>query len=297
MNNGINKTSGYGFANKLHTTFRPLKTHISNTRLKIEALFRKQPEIFHLGGTLLGSFDPNNTHKQMDKGYFYERIPIKTSQGEIFLYGKTLKPYVKKWMKASKSGAFKGTFQEFMEKHPDLNTLAAAKVRYLSPKEQKQTAVSIVNGQLCQAGLDSTDKQSKPLPNGKYAFVIANVPDENGHSKPQLFAALKGDTSTGKVQHSSFARGGNVISAGTFEVGAGGKIARISNFSGHYRPTKKELFLCLDYLGKNGYDLQECYVQHYANTLFMGLAHIIPIKGFAAVLMRADKWMAQYTPS
>lgn len=297
MTGGINNSIRMAFTQKLHATFNPLKKHASNTRAKIEALFRKQPEIFHLGGTRLGSFDQENTQKSMDKGYFYERIPIKTPNGEIFLYGSTLKPYVQAWMKACKSEAYKGTFQDYMENHPDLETLATAKVRYLSQNEQKQTAISIIDGKLCQAGLDSTDTQPKNLPKGKYAFVIANVPDENGTRKPQLFAALKGETSTGKIQHSSFARGGNVVSAGTFEIDSDGKIASISNFSGHYRPTKKELFLCLNYLKNNGYDLQQCYVQHYANTLFMGLAHIIPIKGFAAVLMRADKWMAQYTPS
>jgi hypothetical protein len=297
MTGEINRSNRTGFTNQLHAAISPIKKRASDTLAKIQALFRKQPEIFHLGGTRLGSVDLANTQKRMDEGYFYERIPVQTSKGEVFIYGNTLKPYVKNWMKDSRSGAFDGTFQEYMETHPDLETLAASKVRYLSPQEQKQTEVSIVDGHLCQPGLDSTDTQPMNLPKGKYAFVIADIKDENGKLKPQLFAALKGDTSTGKIQHSSFARGGNVISAGTFEVESGGKIARISNFSGHYRPTKKELFLCLDYLQKNGYDLQQCYVQHYANTLFMGLAHIIPIKGFAAVLMRADKWMAQYTPS
>lgn len=279
----------------------PISKQVSHKLGKIKAFFRnhftiKGKEILHLGGTKLGSLDFQNTGKAMDKGYFYERVPVKTPNGEIFLYGKTLKPYVKKWMKETRNGTFTGTFQQFMEKSPDLNALAAEQVRYLSDAERDQTEVSIQCGYLCQSGLDSSNTLKKPLPEGTYAYVMVQSIDQQGNPQVKLYAALKGMTSKGKIQHSSFARGGSVISAGILEVSSLGKIASISNFSGHYRPTKKELLACLTFLKDNKYDLQQCYVQHFSHSILMGIAHITHIKILGAVLTRADKWLKKHSP-
>lgn len=294
----INKSHQVNYIKKIHASTRQLGKHVSHTLSKIKTLIHqrfavKGHEIFHLGGTKMGSLDFHNTGKSMASRYFYERIPVKTPDGEIFLYGETLKPYVKKWMKESKSGAFKGTFQDFMAQHPNLSSLSTENVRYLSQAERDQTEVSVVAGYLCQVGLDSTSTQKHILPDGNYAFVLAQTHDKEGNLQVKFYAALKGKSSKGKIQHSSFARGGNVVSAGILEISSG-KIVNISNFSGHYRPTTKELIECLLFLKEQKYDIQQCYVKHYTNSLLMGLAHIIPVKGFAAVLTRADKWLDKH---
>lgn len=42
--------------------------------------------------------------------------------------------------------------------------------------------------------------------------------------------------SCGKVQHSSFTRGGPIKSAGWIKFDSQGRLIEIANFSGHYRP-------------------------------------------------------------
>lgn len=250
----ISKTTKFdGFYRHRHADIPPFSKKVNQTLEKIKAFIkrqfeRKEHEIYHLGGTKVGSFDFENSGKGMNKEYFYERIPIKSPNGEIFLYGKTLKPYVKKWMNETKNGRFTGTFQEYMEKHVDFDALSGDKVRYLSQEERNQTEISIQGGSLCQLGLDSTNTQRKALPEGKYAYVIMQTMDANGNPEVKLYASPKENTSKGKLQHSSFARGGNVISAGMIEISSAGKLSGIANFSGHYRPSTKELLACLSFL-------------------------------------------------
>lgn len=237
--------------------------------------------IYHLGGTKLNSVDIKNQYRQLNsKGYYYERIPIKTDKGEVFFYGNTLKPFVKEWKKLIDSRKIEINFNEYMNyqlQDPTLNKkLMSSAVRYLSKAEQKRTKVKVKKGRLVQKGLDTSSLKRTQLKPGVYAFVIAQTETKKGKLKKTLFASPKIKTDKGKIQHSSFVRGGNVVASGTFEIGTDGHIESIKNFSGHYRPTGKDITKTLSYLFKAGYDTSKINITYYKSDLLMGLSYIFP---------------------
>lgn len=283
-----------------HLTIKPESRRFS-TRLssaatsgaeRVKSLFRtKSPEIYHLGGMALGVVESKD-EKRIHKSYYYEKIPVKTANGDLFLYGKTLKPYVEKWIREVKAHRFEGTFQDYMNQPELIATLETKKVHYFNEVEQNQTEVIFENGQLKQVGLGATDEALKPLPRGKYAFVIANKRDpETGELKPHLYASLKSIGPKGKTQHSSFTKGSNVISAGMIEINDRGGISSVQNYSGHYRPTDVELKTALRFLKDAGYDLSTFCVTYYSSDLKMGLSNFLNIGRIGYTLCNAEKWL------
>lgn len=65
----------------------------------------------------------------------------------------------------------------------------------------------------------------------------------------------------GKIQHSTFLAGGPVRAAGHLYTDGGGKLTRISNESGHYRPTKANILYALALLKKHAVDLTAVEVE------------------------------------
>lgn len=224
------------------------------------------PRIVHLGGIRLASFDPQNQYRRLRRTcLFYERIPIsgiKGKEGQVFFYGRTLKSYFKEWARKQKEDPTTPSFQDFMAKKinhdPKLwKELKKKIVRYFSEEERKRTKVQIIKGKLCQIGIDQPNQGLRPLPPGQYAFVIGNVFDEKGKKfKEVLCAAVKTRTKKGRIQHSSFFRGGNVVAAAMWKVHRKGKVT-LRQQSGHYCPTIKEIALALHYLKNHGYDLTQ----------------------------------------
>ena len=116
--------------NKIHSFLRSAEVNFNQTMefigLKLKPISKKinnlfnaterDIEIFHLGGTRNPTFDPENRGSKVDtKGYFYERVPVKTKDGEIHTYGKELKKYVEEWMKEVRGGKTEENFQKWME--------------------------------------------------------------------------------------------------------------------------------------------------------------------------------------
>lgn len=256
---------------------------------------KKKPEIFHLGGTHVASHDLTGKHKILHKGYFFEKIAIKTKNGEIFIYGNLLKPHAEEWMTKTRNGETNKTFQDFMQEKfaSDVkleNSLIQQSVRYFNDTDRKQTKVRVFNGKLVQTGLDSDNKTLKPMAPGEYIFVIADTMID-GNIQRSLYATPKGKTKAGKTQHSSFVRAGNVLSAGKMSIDDKGFIT-ISNSSGHYRPQAKEIMAALKYFQEAGFELSKINVLCYHSDLSAGLDHQFNVK-WGVTSQRADLWLEQ----
>jgi hypothetical protein len=284
-------------AHKLHGA---PSSAISRAALKTANLFRPnrsdhEPEIYHLGGMKTISFDSSGNLTSLHPTYFYEKISIRTPNGEVFLYRDTLKPLVDKWIHDSKNGIFTGTFQEYIELNLDLTALDQLKVRYFSDEDRMKTRVRIHSRSLEQIGLDQLGTEMKVLPEGEYAFVLSQSIDDQGVTSKNLYAAIKGGTGAGKVQHSSFTRGGNVISSGLFSIGPNGTIEMVENYSGHYRPKKEELLAILTFLKEQGYDIAQCNVRYHLNDVAMFLSKFNPFGTHKEIYTRGDIFLATYS--
>lgn len=173
--------------------------------------------------------------------YFYEGVSLKDETGdELHIYGPILEQTGQEWADTVPGVSFsdyvlakQGWDAEFA------NTIDGANVRYFTDEEREQTRVHWLNGALWQAGLDSEQQEITQVPEGVYAFALGNE---------QLFITPKIVTEKGRIQHSSFLRGGPVSSAGKIQVGADGNIVWLSNDSGHYRPGDPEIAEALRYV-------------------------------------------------
>jgi hypothetical protein len=99
-------------------------------------------------------------------------------------------------------------------------------VRHLTVQERLSYRVECAAGKFLRQGRPyNTTLQKQPIEPQSDAFVI---------SLEGQF--LGGAIVPGKFHHSSFLAGGDVLFAGEWETDAAGKIQKISNRSGHYRP-------------------------------------------------------------
>lgn len=256
---------------------------------KIYELFfpsKKEAEIFHLGGTVNPTFDPTNKGCKLDnKNYFYERIAVKTKDGHIHTYGNSLKEFVEKWMEEVRTGKTEENFQKWMEKCSEevgvQKKLKEVAVYYFNDLERQQTEVHIGGGSLAQRGLGSDKEGLKPL-KGEYAFVVGEFWNESTHQiETKFYATPKIQTEKGKIQHTSFLRGGNVRSAGMFVITDEKQMVHIRNQSGHYKPGEKEMAYLLKHLKESGYDISKIHLQCFRNRFFR----------FASLYLKIDiKW-------
>lgn len=173
--------------------------------------------------------------------YFYEAISLIDENGsELHVYGPILEQTGLEWVET----ALDVTFAEYVEAKRGWDAAFAKKirkgnVRYFSDQERGQTEVHWIDGALWQVGLDSENPEISLVPEGVYAFALG---------EEHLFITPKIKTTKGRIQHSSFLRGGPVRSAGKIQVGAEGQIVWLSNDSGHYRPGDNELTEALDFV-------------------------------------------------
>jgi hypothetical protein len=108
-------------------------------------------------------------------------------------------------------------------------------VNYLEPQDLVKRRLSLENGQFTRGG--------QPLDDGKYIFVV----DQEGHliaDKPRA----------GSIHHSSLSAGKPVLTAGEFQI-ENGKLVKITNQSGHFRPSEQSFEHLLIELHEQGLDL------------------------------------------
>ncbi len=166
--------------------------------------------------------------------YFYEGISLTDQKGdELHIYGPILEETGEEWVNTAPGVSFTDYVQAKRSWDPEFaETINGENVRYFTDNEREQTQVHWLNGVLWQIGLDSESAEITKVPEGVYAFALG---DE------KLFITPKVVTKKGKIQHSSFFRGGPVRSAGKIQIGSDGCIVWISNDSGHYRPGDPEI--------------------------------------------------------
>lgn len=144
-----------------------------------------------------------------------------------------------------KNSDSKLSFEEFIK---DKENVEEKKVAYLTKENRLEYKVGFSEGCLQTAG--GVPLQTKHEIRGEdedpnvFAFVIG--PDESVYAGPHVDS---------EFHHSSFLSGGAVISAGEIETNAKGKVIKISNRSGHYKPGIEPLLSSLSVLEKNGVDL------------------------------------------
>lgn len=214
---------------------------------------KERATVYHYGGeSVCICADPGKNAIRIHPSYFYEKIPLRTDSGQtFFLYKNQIKKLNAQWRKEIKAGTTEKTFQVWLvpkTKEPSFQKLIDAHpVRYFSDRDREQTQVLVDRkGRLTQVGLDS--KGSKPtLMEGKFIFVYIEFTNKQGKKEKKLFASPKTKTENGKVQHSSFCRGNRVTAAGVMIIDSNGKI-KITNESGHYRPSKSTCNTVAQYL-------------------------------------------------
>lgn len=177
---------------------------------------------------------------------------------EMHFYAKTLTSTYQEWkqkLKQRELSEKEKRFDIYVDSKMQIDPLFRAEiekenVRFFHENELNQTkAVVTKENGIQQIGLDNEDQTLKPLKRGTYAFVMGRQGDKTPHPDDYaLFLAVKENTDKGKIQHSSFLRGGKVVSAGIIEVNDQGKIEAIVQYSGHYLPTHQEMSIVIDYL-------------------------------------------------
>lgn len=140
---------------------------------------------------------------------------------------------------------------------------ACHSVHFLSKPERSFFVVECCEGKLLRRGKIYDTNEGKKVDEPKTdAFVIS--PDE------ELYAsAIK----AGKFHHSSFLHAGAVIFAGELETNSKGKIIKITNRSGHYKPQQQHLLQALRWFQKRGIDLSGIELHEHSisrpNELFI----------------------------
>lgn len=119
--------------------------------------------------------------------------------------------------------------------------LSDINVMYFTDKELRNFQVNIDKGFLY--------KNSKLLVDKNYIFVL----------KPnhEFYIGNKIEMTFGKIQHSSFTRGGPVKSAGWIKFDQQGNVIEIANFSGHYRPAAEQVMNILQFLYAKSVNLSQ----------------------------------------
>ncbi|MCH9811588.1 hypothetical protein K0U07_02350 [bacterium] len=183
----------------------------------------------------------NTTVCRMHSSYAYENYSFDLNGQECRLYKGLIKKALPRGMDLSSyDGDAVGRHVATRMKTDAVfaQMIRSKRVRYLTDADRAKTEVTIRDGVLYQIGLDSTGEPSK-LPEGQYVFVINNG---------KLFATPKVMTDTGRIQHSSFFRGGDVNSAGKLSVDDKGRITEVNRESGHYKPGSAHLKTAISYL-------------------------------------------------
>jgi len=163
--------------------------------------------------------------------------------------GASINRRVREW-KDSKSNL---SFWEWEQVHyPNLKVKSDVQVKYLSLKERQKHEVQISNGILMQDGRPFITQNNNSVFSGEGSAIFVVAP--NG----RIYA---GSHVLNQFHHSSFISGEAIIGAGEIVTDKKGKIIRITNQSGHYRPGSHEMLEVLETLKKKGVDLKGVELQ------------------------------------
>ncbi len=165
--------------------------------------------------------------KIMHPTYWKEVFPVTVASLQLHIYPN------KKWEKEWGKNDHPITYQNYVAKQLLLKEFSLAKINvlYFSDQELNHFRVNIDQNKLYKDG--------KLLANKNYIFVL--------DPEDKLFIGQKFETPCGKIQHSSFTRGGPIKSAGWIQFDTEGNVIEIANFSGHYRPGSQQVRNIIDY--------------------------------------------------
>lgn len=151
-----------------------------------------------------------------------------------------------------KEGEEKSERQRYIELH-GLDNLSAfvnkkniPRVKYLEPAERHNYQVTVADGVVTfnMQAFDTSEMDTRASGKGWAMFVLSH--DGKLYSSSQV---------VDKFHHSSFLAGGNAASAGEWQV-RGGRIIKLKDKSGHYKPDSEMLYRMLIYLHGRGVDLK-----------------------------------------
>lgn len=221
----------------LATTFLPgeeWKKEVLNCGDQVCFVLNGEKDAVVLGSLVWAKEAVDGGKEMFYERYFYEGVSLQDETGkELHIYGPVLEQTGQEWADTMPGVSFTDYVQAKHESNADFaRTIDKEAVRYFSDEERDQTQVHWINGALWQVGLDTGREEIAQVPEGVYAFALGN---------DQLYITPKIVTKKGKIQHSSFLRGGPVRSAGKLQVGPDGYIVWLSNDSGHYRPEEPEV--------------------------------------------------------
>lgn len=284
--------------------YKSIKNIFQKININLYNIFQKSsPTIYHLGGVKTPSVDLEGTQKKIyEKGYFYEKVPVKIkdkegNEIEIHLYGLKLKTLVDEWISTKPETRPGENFQDFVNNKLKTNSelkeeLLRSHVRFCNDIDREKTVTTVKDGHLQQVGLDKDNEVPQKLPKGCYAFVLAYTFNETKMGfEPKFYASPKIKTNKGQIQHSSFVRSGNVLSAGKMDVDENGKITSILNSSGHYRPNEKEMAQILNYLKESGYDISNVNVDYAKNKFAFVIKKLF--SGNNKDIVKGNVWLEQ----
>lgn len=133
---------------------------------------------------------------------------------------------------------------------------SSSTIRFLSAQERAKHLLVINEGQLFKGGrpYDTTSGKTISQPMSDI-FVVS--PDNHLYG---------GTVEVGKFQHSAFLQGGAVCFGGEMETNTEGRIIRITNRSGHYRPDITHLLYALNILKGRGVNLKSVELEVYTHA-------------------------------
>lgn len=159
-------------------------------------------------------FESSSQMWHLDEKYWLESRSISPSK-KMHAYPVELK---EKWTQSLMSSFIDFASREFEIGHAKIEEHTSL---YLNKEElPRYRAFVSSDGSVFQDG--------QILEPGKYIFVLTK--------DDELYVGEKGPTTQGKIQHSSFAQGRPVKSAGSIIIDENKKISNISKHSGHYKP-------------------------------------------------------------
>ncbi|KAK9283677.1 hypothetical protein L1049_011927 [Liquidambar formosana] len=165
-------------------------------------------------------------------------------------YGHNLNLYYEEWCKADAGQPFFFWLDIGDGKDVDLKEcprwrLRQECIKYLGPQERELHEYMIAEGTIVHKHTGDLLNTNDGFEGSKWIFVMS--------TSKKLYVGKK---KKGSFHHSSFLAGGTTLAAGRL-MAEGGKLRSVSSYSGHYRPTDKNLGSFLTFLKENGVNLDD----------------------------------------
>src|SRR5439155_15548923 len=168
--------------------------------------------------------------------------------GDTHYLGEALEEPFREWMRLPESE--NRSFWEWLKTQPRYydELERESKLQYFTAAEREAYRITVQGGLL----YGHLPGNKEPYDTKSFGAALMNV--EEGFAafvvsatSPAMYA---GEAELGKLHHSSFMAGAPVLSAGLIQVEQG-RLVRITNQSGHYRPCAEHLYNALLFLHRN----------------------------------------------